>query len=168
MKVVYLKNTINQKFPKFRSKMKRLGAGIQAVVYSDGEFAYKSCRYDTNYVKWLLDLRKNKLLDNPHAPEVYAIYVDKHKKECLIKMELLSEGKYNEMCKTAYRFEKTIRKFLDKGSKKSRLTRFETIAKHVADFISKNKKKSRVIGLDLHSGNVMMRHKQVVLTDPVV
>lgn len=168
MKVVYLKTTIKQKFPRFQSKMTRLGAGIEAVVYSDGEFAYKSCRYNTNYVKWLLDLRKNKLLDNPHVPEVYTIYVDKHKKECLIKMELLKEGNYNKMCKESRIFEITVWKFLDKKIKRTRLTRLETVAKHLADFIHTTRMKSRRISLDMHSGNVMMRHKQLVLTDPVV
>lgn len=168
MRVVYLKTTLKQKFPRFDTKMEQIGFGIQGVVYSDGEYAYKLCRYNTNYVRWLLNLRRNKLLDNPHVPEVYKIYVDKHKKHCLVQMELLSPGKERKMQKESYYLQCKINNFMCGKSKKTNLDNLDTVAKNVAEFIAKQERAGRPICLDMHFGNVMMRHKQLVITDPVV
>lgn len=168
MRVVYLKTTINQKFPKFSDKWVLLGAGIQAVVYSDRKYAYKHCRFNTNYVKWLLDLRKNKLLDNPYVPKVYKIYVDKNKKDCLVQMELLSPGHVDIMEEKSSWFEGVTIDLQDGDYHKKRLNRFEKVAKHVADFINKQERAGNTVCLDMHSGNVMMRRNQLVITDPVV
>lgn len=168
MRVVYLKTTINGKFPNFRKKMQYLGNGAEAVVYTDGKFAYKCCNYSSNYVKWLLDLRKNKLLDNPYVPKVNTIYVDKHKKRCFIKMELLSAGKYNEMCRISDKMWVEVHDFYRSPTKKKRLNKKTIVLKQIADFIRQRESAGKLICIDLHSKNVMMRRKQLVITDPVV
>lgn len=168
MRVVYLKTKIHHKFPRFRSKMKELGYGIQAVVYTDGEYAYKSCRFDTNYVKWLLDLRKKKLLDNPHVPKVYKIYVDKDKKDCLVQMEILSHGDHEEMWEESRVIQSKTENFQVGSNKKKRLTKLEKVTKQIADFISYQEGRGRLICLDMHGENVMLRNKKLVITDPVI
>lgn len=168
MRVVYLKTTLKQKFPKFDKKWVQLGFGVQAVVYSDGNFAYKVCSFKTNYVKWLLNLRENKLLDNPHVPEVYKIYVDKHKKMCIVQMELLSHGDELAMAKTARKIRLETENFYVKKSKKPKMSNMDVVLKNLAEFLRKEEKKNTNVTLDFHGWNVMMRHKQYVITDPVV
>lgn len=168
MRVIQLKTTINGKFPNFRNKMDYIGHGAEAVVYSDGKYAYKLCNYSSNYVKWLLDLRKNKLLDNPYVPKVFAIYVDKHKKRCFVKMELLSSGRECKMYQISDDLHQKINGFYFKPAKKKRMTKKTVVLKQIADFISARERAGKLICLDMHSGNVMLRRKQLVITDPVV
>lgn len=168
MRVKYLKSTIRQHFPNFNKRFVQIGSGVQGVVYSDGDFAYKLCRFNTNYVKWLLDLRRKKLIGNPHIPEVYEIYVDKHKKDCLVRMELLSSDEDDIMWDESIRFEEKFSQFEKKKTKKARLSNYDKVVVHLVDFISRKKKAGKKICLDMHSGNVMYRYNQIVITDPVV
>lgn len=168
MKVTYLKTTLNQKFPKFRQKMDHIGFGIHAHVYSDGSFAYKECQFDSNYVKWLLNLRQNKLLGNPHVPEVYEIFVDKKKEMCLVKMELLKAGNFEKTGRTGSTLQNKIYKITENEKRNSRKSTFDPVLQNLAEFIMKQERRGRRIALDLHGGNIMMRYKQMVITDPVV
>lgn len=168
MRVVYLKTTLKQKFPKFDEKWVTLGFGIQGVVYSDGKYAYKCCLFNTNYVKWLLDLRRNKLLDNPYTPKIHKIYVDKRKRECLVQMELLTPGKWDVMELVSDDMREKTEIFLWGHEKKPRKTKENIVLKQIADFVKKQERAGNNICLDLHGANVMMRRNQLVITDPVV
>jgi hypothetical protein len=168
MRVKYLKTTIRQHFPKFNERFREIGFGIEGIVFTDGKFAYKLCGFNTNYVRWLLDLRKNKLIGNPHVPEVYQIIVDKHKKDCLVKMELLYEDDDDVMWEESVKFENKFRAFRTKKHTKTKLSNYDMVAKHLADFVTRCEQSGNKICIDMHSGNVMRRHKQIVITDPVV
>jgi hypothetical protein len=167
MRVTYLDSTINERFPNFKRKMTYLGSGFYSSVYTDGKYAYKLCHFKSNYVAWLFDLRKNKLFDNPYVPKVYHIYVDKHERKCLVKMELLKEGPDGDMDEKSFKFELGILNYMTDSPKKMGKSLRNKVLRHIADFIRARRDARRRICLDMHGGNVMMRQKQIVITDPV-
>lgn len=168
MEVVYLNSTINQEFPRFRQKMVLLGMGIESMVWSDGKFAYKECKFSSNYIKWLLNLKENKLHDSPNIPEIHAIYVDKARKMCFVKMEILKFGRRRDMERLCDKFETKIFKFSSQKAKKTNISSLDKILNNLAMFLRKQEDSGAMISLDLHSENIMLRHKQIVITDPVL
>jgi hypothetical protein len=163
VRVYHLDRSIKKIFGNLEKNFEYLGSGSFGDVYSDGKFAYKDCAFNSNYVKWLLFLRKNKQHKNPYAPKVISIYVEKSKKRCIVKMELLRHGPVMEMSKKCNKIFNTVIEFQEWGGEKKRMTKLDWISKNIADFLDKHKS-----CLDLHADNVMMRKKQLVITDPVV
>lgn len=156
MRVVNLKTSIKDKFD--FTKMQFLGNGIEAHVYTDGQYAYKYVRYSSNYIKWLFFLRKHKVLNSQHVPKVKYIYVDPHRERCVVKMELLRplQGKEYEKLHGMYY------KVVDLANSKKRHTGMNRVLQNIGVFVNQYG-----ANIDLHAGNFMMRGNKMVVTDPV-
>ena len=160
MELVRLKTTVRKHFANLLIKKNEIGYGAESAVYSDGKFAYKKVKYSSYYVKWLLNLRKSDLIDNPCVPKIIAIYVDQYSRECLVKMELLKPLPDSIALKYW-----SIAEDIENGKylRKKKLTKFEMVLKNITEFISGNDD----VCVDLHSDNFMMRKRTIVITDPV-
>ena len=157
MKVVQLNKSVDEEF-NFH-KMKHLGNGIEANVYSDGKYAYKRLKYTSNYIKWLNYLKKTKVHTSRHVPKVYGIYIDKNKWTCVVKMEILRpmKDKEYEICDGLYHKVNTLA-----DSKAKRHVGLNRVLRNIGLFV-----REYGANLDIHGGNIMMRNDKYVITDPV-
>ena len=157
MRVYRMKSVLEDKFD--FSKMKLLGKGIEAYVYTDGKYAYKYLHYKSNYIKWLMYLRKNKIHTSQHVPKVYGIYVCSRGWHCVVKMELLRPMKDDE-CRICTGIYRKVDMLADSTAKSHR--GINRVLRDIGLFV-----REYGANLDIHGGNIMMRNNKYVITDPV-
>jgi hypothetical protein len=155
---------------KNRGITKKLGSGAFAIVYEghDG-FAYKISLTDMGDDAWLVYAKAAKRTKNPLFPVILNLFTFEGEYCC--KMEKLEKIKKTKT--TGNFFGQLSKHFYDGKVKEAfeHLNTFSTIEYN--DYKKWSKKIDNILDenygaeLDLHSGNVMFRGNQLVITDPV-
>jgi len=155
-----------------------LGSGAFAAVFTHPNinYAIKIFRNDPSYLKFINYCDKNK--GNPHLPKFRGKPMTVDKEHYCIRMELLNKIPPNlsavrsidEFDMYLKWYKKPIKDFLKKMKKENPIifNFFQSqpgLLETLEDIIKLISSKEET--LDLHSDNLMMRGKDVVITDPI-
>lgn len=170
----YTASEFAQEMVEYQGKMKCIGSGCYASVYSDKDhnYVYKITE-DTAYLEFVRMLSKQPK-QNPYFPIIHAARIikshDYHGADevlvvCMERLKSLSGNNYHHY--PEYAINRLILSFPEEVQTFCKLLQIDADLSKALYQLSLLRRTKR-LDVDLHENNVMLRGKQLVFTDPFV